>query len=112
MPGFRPFIVCGVEVACEYPHLIELARNIIHNLVVFSTFIAVAVFAYVGFLLLTSGGSEDKKNQAKHAFKMVVIGYLWILTAWLLIYTITDVLLKDGYSILGNPQPTNVEISP
>lgn len=113
---FDPFIVCGIRELpdCGFSHLIELAQNLIHNLVVFSTFIVVFVFAYAGFMLISSGGSEDKKNKAKHAFQMVVWGYLWILVAWLLIYTITTALLDvdEGFSLLGEPQPTTVEIAP
>ncbi len=104
---FEPFIVCTDN--CEFGHLVVLAQNLIHNLVVLSTFIVVFVFAYAGFLLISSGGSTSKKEAAKHAFKMVLIGYLWILVAWLLIYTITEALLEDNFNLLGEPQPTSIE---
>lgn len=102
---WRTLIVCdGVTVKCTFELLILLAQNLINDLIVISTFLATAAFAYAGFILLTSGGNESKKNQAKEIFRKVLIGYLWILGAWLLVYTITSVLLRSGFSLLGPPR--------
>ncbi len=96
------FIVCdGPD--CTFSDLITLAQNVITALILISTFLAVIAFIFSGFLLLTSGGNELKKTQAKEIFRKVLIGYLWILGAWLLVYTITS-LLEPGYSLLGAPQ--------
>ena len=101
---WKELIVCdGVTEVCTFNHLIELTQNLITNLIIISTFLATAAFAYAGFLLLTSGGSESAKTRAKEVFRKVLIGYLWILGAWLLVYTITSVLLRPGYSLLGAP---------
>jgi len=88
---------------CEFGHLITLVKNLINAMIIFSTFFAVAAFAYAGILLLTSGGNEGAKTKAKEIFTKVLYGYLWILGAWLLVYTITSVLLTDGFSLLGAP---------
>ena len=103
---WQPLIVCEKTAndPCTFGHLITLAQNLITDLIILSTFLAVAVFAYAGFILLTSGGSVSKKEQAVKIFWNVLWGYLWILFAWLIVYTITSVLLKDGYSILGAPR--------
>ncbi|MDO8590308.1 MAG: hypothetical protein Q7R69_03515 [bacterium] len=101
---WKTLIVCdGVEKLCTFSSLILLAQNLINNLIVISTFLATAAFAYAGFILLTSGGNESAKTKAKEIFRKVLVGYLWILGAWLLIYTITSVLLNTGYSLLGAP---------
>jgi uncharacterized membrane protein len=102
---WKKLIVCGdkIEDPCTFGHLILLAQNLINDLVILSTFLATAAFAYAGLILLTSGGNESKKNQAKEIFRKVLIGYLWILGAWLLVYTITKALLNSGFSILGAP---------
>lgn len=101
----KPFIVC-IGPDCTFSSLITLVQNLIYNLIVISTFLAIAAFAYAGFILLTSGGSEGKRDKAKDVFWKVLKGYLWILGAWLLVYTITSVLLQDGkgFSILGAPR--------
>lgn len=99
----RPLIVCGgASDPCQFHHLGELVQNLIYDLVLLSTFLATAAFAYAGFLLLTSGGNESKKNEAKDIFLKVLKGYLWILVAWVLIYTITRVLLLDEFTLLGS----------
>jgi len=98
-------IVCDGTASdpCTFAKLIELAKNLINALVILSTFLATAAFAYAGLLLLTSGGSEGQRDKAKDVFKKVLKGYLWILGAWLLVYTITSALLNPGFSILGAP---------
>ena len=91
---------------CTFASLITLVKNLITDLITLSTFLAAIAFAYAGFLMLTSGGSESAKTKAKDVFMKVLIGYLWILGAWLLVYTITSVLLRPdlGFSILGAPK--------
>ncbi|MDP3874979.1 MAG: hypothetical protein Q8Q22_00450 [bacterium] len=104
---WKSLIVCNsppdFPEPCGFVHLILLAQNLISDLIVISTFLATAAFAYAGFILLTSGGNESAKNRAKEIFRKVLIGYLWILGAWLLVYTITSALLNTGFSILGAP---------
>ena len=89
---------------CDFGDLVTLLQNLVTNLIVLSTFLATIAFAYAGIILLTSGGSESAKTKAKDVFLKVLIGYLWILGAWLLVYTITSVLLNPGYSLLGAPK--------
>lgn len=105
MPGWKPLIVCKgtVDDPCTYYSLIELIKTLIHDLVLISTLLAVIVFIWVGFLLLTSGGNESQMSRAKGMLWKVLIGYMWILAAWLIVYTITSVLLNPGYSLLGAP---------
>ena len=89
---------------CDFAKLMQLVQNIISALIIISTFLATAAFAYAGFLLLTSGGNESNKTKAKEMLGKVIKGYLWILVAWVLVYTITTVLLKPGFSLLDRPQ--------
>lgn len=100
----KDLIVCdGVTVPCTFEKLVELVRVLITDLVYLSTFLTVAAFAYAGYILLTSGGNTSARDRAKGIFLKVLIGYLWILAAWLIVYTITSVLLTDGYTLLGAP---------
>jgi hypothetical protein len=100
--AWQPLIVCDGP-NCHFGDLIKLAQNLITNLVLISTLLATMAFAYAGFLLLTSGGSEENRKKATTIFTKVLKGYLWILAAWLLIYTITSLLLKQGFFLLGTP---------
>lgn len=98
--GWQNLIVCTND--CNFGHLIALAQALIHDLIFLSTIFATAAFAFAGLKLLTSGGNEKAAGEAKEIFKKVGWGYLWILVAWLLVYTITS-LLAPGFSILGAP---------
>jgi len=102
MAIWKPLIVCDQN--CNFGHLITLVQNLITDLIILSTFFATAAFIFAGFKLLTSGGDEGSMKEAKEIFKKVGWGYLWILVAWLLVYTITSGLLEEGFSILGSPQ--------
>ena len=100
---WQSLIVCdGVTDECTFDDLITLAQAVITDLILISTLLAVIAFAYTGFLLLTSGGNESAKTRAKEVFRKVFIGYMWILGAWLLVYTITS-LLEPGFDLLGAP---------
>ena len=105
MLGWKSLIVCdGVEIECTYKSLVDLVIVLIHDMVVISTLLAVITFIWVGIKLLGSGGNESAMTDAKKMLWNVVIGYLWILGAWVVVYTITSVLLNTGYTILGNPK--------
>ena len=118
MPGWQPLVICGRTIRegvggnlytheCTFADFIQLINNGIQDLVILSTLIAVAVFCYAGIILLTSGGNPSAFEKAKKMLWKVVLGYLWILGAWLVVYTITSVLLKPGpdYTILQPPRP-------
>lgn len=98
---------CGqdeTQPECGFPHLLQLVVSLINFLILLSTILATAAFAYAGILLITSGGNPGKKDEAKKIFMKVLIGFLWILGAWLLVYTISTALLKDGFFFLGGPR--------
>lgn len=105
MPGWKPLIVCdGTKASpCDFEKLIELVKVLINDLVILSTLLAVVVFAYAGFKLLTANGNEGEVKKAIGMLQKVVWGYVWILAAWLVVYTITTALLNPGYSLLGSP---------
>lgn len=101
---WKPLIVCGGP-DCTYNDLIQLAQNVINNLIVLSSIFAMAAFMFAGFKLLTSGGSPGAKDEAKKIFWKVFWGFVWILAAWIVVYTITSVLLKPEFNtVIGNPR--------
>ena len=111
----QPLIVCGDTIkdasgnvtstlpACDFSSLIVLVNHLINDLVILAALFATAGLAYAGFKLMTSGGDEGAWKAAKATAWSVLKGFLWILVAWLLVYTITNGLLAPGYSLLGAP---------
>jgi hypothetical protein len=86
---------------CDFGDLITTIKNIIEFLIMLSTGLAAIGFAYAGFLLLTSGGNEGAKTRAKEVFRKILIGFLWILGAWLVVYTILSALVSSTFNYLG-----------
>jgi cation transporter-like permease len=100
---FKSFIVCDGSTKsdpCNFDALVELAVVVMHNIIVLATLLAVIGFILAGFKLLTSGGNPAAKAAAKKILGNVVWGFVWVLAAWLVIYTISKVLLDP------NTQPT------
>ena len=56
--------------------------------------IAAGVIAWAGFLYMTTGVS-DQKSAAKKIIQKVFIGFVFILSAWLIVTTIVNALLSD-----------------
>lgn len=86
---------CGYDVGpegnghiCGFADIIRLIQNIIEYIFILILPIAAIVFAYAGFLLLTSGGSPEKRKSAKNAMVKVITGIIIILLAWLLVKTV------------------------
>jgi len=80
---------------CDFNSLIEMANRIIKFLLYLSIPFILGIIIYTAFMYLTSNGSEVKLTKAKHMFKYVVIGLIWILVSFILVYTVLDRLLAD-----------------
>ena|SRR6266481_318523 len=97
-------IVCGTsnpsDHPCGFSDLITLARAVMTDLTLIATFLVVVAAIMIGYTLLTSQGSTTAKENAKDMAWKVLWGYIWILVAWLLVYTISSALLAPGFSLL------------
>lgn len=89
-------IPCGQNGPdCDFNDLLELGQNILRLLVVLSIPAAVIAFSYAGFLFLTAGGNSGQISRAKGVFWNVLIGFIVILSAWLIVFTISSVLFSE-----------------
>lgn len=59
-----------------------IIAKIINIALLFLGVIAVGLIIYAGFIWMTSGGSEDKIDQAKKILRNAVIGLIIVLSAW------------------------------
>jgi len=69
-----------IGLAATDPRIV--VARIINIALLFLGVIAVALIIYAGFLWMTSGGNEDKVDQAKKVLKNAVIGLIIILSSW------------------------------
>ncbi len=92
--------ICNEGDKCGFPQLMLLVSSVLKFLTLVSIPLATIAFAYAGWLLLTANGSTSKMEDAKGIFVKVLIGFVFVLAAWLIVRTITDALLdrEQGYT--------------
>ncbi|MCA9351997.1 hypothetical protein KC866_01205 [Patescibacteria group bacterium] len=73
---------------CGFADIIDLIGRIIEYIFILVIPIAALVFAYAGFLYLTSGGDTGKRQAAKRAMTNVIVGIIIVMAAWLVVRTI------------------------
>ena len=84
---------CGYNLTkggklCGFNDVIRLVRRVIEYIFILVLPIAAIVFAYAGFLYITSGGDKKKRQAAKKAMTSVLIGIIVVMAAWVLVQTI------------------------
>ncbi len=73
---------------CRFNDFVSLATGVVNGTIILISVYAAISFMYAGYAYLTSGGSQEKVTYAKQIFYKVLIGYIVILTAWLIVYMI------------------------
>ena len=82
---------------CDFQAFIALVNKVMNYIIVLSLPATAIVMAYAGFQLITAGDNESKRTEVKGMLWKVVIGFLFILSAWLIVKAITAPLLKEDY---------------
>ena len=92
------FVPCGGpgQPMCEFCHLVLMGNLILAWLILVLTVVAGLIFAYAGLKLVTSGGNPEAKNTAKSMFVNVIVGYLLVLSSWLIIDTLMRMLANQA----------------
>lgn len=86
---------------CGWREFVNLGQRFINYLILLIIPLATVTFAWAGFTILTAGGNAGQVQKGKEMFSKVAIGIAWALAAWLVINTILNALVGDGYSLLG-----------
>jgi hypothetical protein len=82
---------------CGFDELLQLVENVMHFLLFDMVLpISAILFAYVGFLFLTSGSNPGNRDKAKKILWKLVAGLVISLSAWLIIRTILVTLGYDN----------------
>lgn len=109
----QPVVPCGIDKSklsaeqqanvpeeytqpCDFNGIVKLANNIISIGIYLAVLVAVAMFAYAGYLYLTSAGDTGKMKEAHTIFTNAGYGFLFVLGAWLLVTLILSALVKTG----------------
>lgn len=96
-----------VDNPCGFKDIITLTQGFIMGWIIFGVASAAACFAYAGYLYITAMGSEEKIRHAHSIFMKVVWGFVFMLSAWLIVATLEAAFLRpefrDNFSFLEAP---------
>ncbi|MDP2788918.1 MAG: hypothetical protein Q8O46_02605 [bacterium] len=82
---------------CDFTKFMTLINNVVRFVFVYLAVpICAIMFAYAGFLLLTSGGSTEAMSRAKSIFSDAALGLIIAAAAFLIVKTILSILDYKG----------------
>ncbi|MBM2817930.1 MAG: hypothetical protein HW401_520 [Parcubacteria group bacterium] len=87
----------GVKVKCDFNALMTLVNRVISFILYISIPLAAISFSYAGYLYISAAGDMNKIESAHGIFKSVLIGFIFIISAWLIVYAITNSLLGSDF---------------
>ncbi|NCN52944.1 hypothetical protein GW950_00590 [Candidatus Wolfebacteria bacterium] len=79
-------------VDCNLCDLLVLVNNLITFMIEATIALAALFFAYGAFTMILAGGSPDNVNKGKESMFTAIKGVVVILTAWLILGTIIQML--------------------
>ncbi len=93
---FLPIIQCGNEikdgkvVPCTFVDAIETFNRIVNWFVSIAATLGALTLAYAGAMMLLNPGNTSKLEEAKEMFKKTMIGLIWLLVAWIIVFSVAD----------------------
>lgn len=86
----------GTDKPCNLSMLVQLVENILAFFMYTVPFVAAALFAWGGIRYMTAGGNESQIREAHKIFGYAALGLVFVLVAWLVVYTIMKGLNVDS----------------
>ena len=95
-------VLLGTDIQCSgadcgFDNLLLLAQAIITFIIKLSIPVAAGLFIYAGFLWVTAASSEGQVTKAKGIFTTAFWGFVIILGAWLIVYTLVTAIVDPKY---------------
>lgn len=91
-----------IDNPCDFKDFVETLNGIINWIISIAGIIFTLTLVYAGFLYMLSGDNPGKKTEAVDMMWNTLKGFLFILTAWLIIYTILNVLIPENSVYRGS----------
>jgi hypothetical protein len=103
VPAFTqaaPLVPCdGVD--CQTCHFIQLGNNIVAWFIKIMAVVCAIVVAVAGFKMVMAGGDMGAISSAREMMTNVIVGFVILLSAWLVIDTVMKVFVKDNIGGYG-----------
>lgn len=110
-----PLVTCGrtgtgtaqqQAESCNFVAAVAMINTLIKYLIMISIPLAAVAFAYAGWLHLSAGDNSGQVTQARKIFTSVGIGFIIVLSGWLVFTLIAQTFLKDKTDSTGAPYGT------
>ncbi len=94
-------VPCGGtgEPACQACHVVELGQNILTWGITIMISVIVLIFAWGGLKMVMSAGNTEGVSEAKGMMTNSIIGFIILLSAWLVVDTILKLVLTDDQNV-------------
>ncbi len=90
-------VPCCPKDGCGWKEFLALIQKVINFLIFdLSLPITAIIFAYSGFLFMTSGDDSAKRTKGKKIFFNVLIGFVIAMAAWLIVNLILTTLISKA----------------
>lgn len=106
---------------CQACHAFVLIDNVVDALIVIGSIVAAMAFAYAGFLMFSARGDTGQIGKAHGIFWDVFWGFIFLLSAWLIVDTIMKALVSESFfrnlgpwnqlRCVGQPIPKPLELT-
>jgi len=85
-----PLVPCDNSPSqpCDFNAFVSGIQRVINWFITIAAMLSAIAFAYAGFLLLTGGGNPGKREKAKEIFTKVLIGFIIVLSSWLIVHAV------------------------
>ncbi len=84
-----------IDNPCQFSDIIVLAKKLMTGWIVAGVTFATMGFSYAGLLYITAMGSSEKISHAHQIFVKTFWGFVFMLSAWLIVYAMESVFLSD-----------------
>ena len=97
--GAEPLVPCDGATgnACQACHFAELGQNILTWLIGIMAAIIALVFVIGGLKMVTAAGDTSKITSARSMMTNALIGFVILLSSWLIIDTIIKTFVEDDF---------------
>ncbi|KKU67313.1 MAG: hypothetical protein UX89_C0016G0016 [Parcubacteria group bacterium GW2011_GWA2_47_16] len=85
-----------VSNPCDFSHVLAIINNITNFFIITGAAVSALAFGYAGFLMMTAAGEMGKIEEAKAIFGKVLVGLLFMLSAWLIVHAIEAAFLDTS----------------
>ena len=89
-----------VDKPCDYNGFLLLLKNVFDYLVLIAVPLATVAIVYAGIIMVTAGGNDGKRSQAKDIIWTAVKGLVLVLAAYLIVRTIFQALTQGEFKEL------------